>query len=112
MAPLGRATELKRRIIFRALRSRFFFIVALLTAVPTFLEATGATWKAARGNPQVGPFLLWAVAIAAWILFTFTVHSEHWSLQRRSGRKQTLRRVHRKTSDEPDHVPTTSDGDA
>jgi cobalamin biosynthesis protein CobD/CbiB len=99
LAPVGRVTEIKRRLIFRALRSRFFFIVASLTAIPTFLQAAGATWKATHGNPEAGPVLLWIAAIAAWVLFALTVLSEHWSLQRRSERKQSMRFFRREVNE-------------
>lgn len=91
LSPIGHVVEIKRRIVFRALRSRLFFIVALLISIPVLSQAVGATWKAERGNPEVGPTLLWAVAIAYWVLFCLTFVFEHWHLRRSADRKQTLR---------------------
>jgi hypothetical protein len=91
VAPIGHATDIKRRLVFRALRSRLFFIVALLITIPTFIQAVGATWKAERGNPEVGPALLWTVAIVYWVLFALTFVLEHWRLRRRADRTELAR---------------------
>jgi sterol desaturase/sphingolipid hydroxylase (fatty acid hydroxylase superfamily) len=91
LAPIGRASEMKRRLLFRAVRSRFFFLVALLTALPLLVQALAATWKAVHPKPEVGPVLLWATAVAAWILFLLTLLSEHWRLSRKSERNQRVR---------------------
>lgn len=60
-APVGHVAEFKRRLVFRALRSRLLFIVALLLSIPTFFRALGATWKAGSGKVDPTPELMWFV---------------------------------------------------
>jgi hypothetical protein len=94
LAPVGHVAEIKRRLVFRALRSRLLFIVALLISIPTFFPALGATWKAGSGKVDATPELMWFVAIGYWILFALTCAHEYWYLQQRARRKQSPR-LHR-----------------
>lgn len=103
LAPIGKATEIKRRLIFRALRSRFFFFVAFLTAIPTLLPAVGATAKAVHPKGDVSIGLLWALAIVSWVLFVLTVISEHWRLQRSAKRKSEVSAARSKLSKSSDN---------
>ena len=88
LRPIGRATELKRRLIFRALRSRLFLIIAILTSIPAILSAASATWKAQLGNADAGPMWMWVAALSFWLIFVMTVALEHWYLEQRAKRKR------------------------
>lgn len=94
LAPVGHVADIKRRLVFRALRSRLLFIVALLISVPTIFPALGAMWKAGSGKMDAAPALMWSVAIGYWILFALTCAHEYWFLRQRAGRKQSTR-LHR-----------------
>lgn len=91
LVPVGRVQAVKRRLIFRALRSRFFFIVAGITALPILGEAMGATISAVRPIAGTSPFLLWVLVAITWTLFILTLLHEKWRLQRRSDRADSLR---------------------
>lgn len=97
LAPVGAARDVQRRLIFRALRSRFFAVVAAVTAMPVFGEAVGATVGAIRRKNDVTPWLLWAVAAATWVLFILTVLVSWWRFKRRSERAERVRNSKKKT---------------
>lgn len=87
-------------------------IVAAVTAIPTLFQAAGATWKATHPKPDATPVLLWTLVILTWILFVLTVLLEHWSLERRFERKQSLKSLRRAESDAIRRKTTPTDDTA
>lgn len=84
MQPVRAAKNVKQRLLFRALRSRFFLLVAVLSAMPLLFSSSVATYKAAH-SPVAGTslWLPWAVAASSWALFLLTVAHQHWRIRRR-----------------------------
>jgi ABC-type siderophore export system fused ATPase/permease subunit len=80
MTPVRAARRTKQRLVFRALRSRLFLVVALASALPILITALAATYNAAHERAATTTILvlLWAVAILTWALFFVTVAYHHW----------------------------------
>ena len=91
LAPVWQVADIKRRLVFRALRSRLLFIVALLISIPAIIPAFGAMWKAGSGKVDSSPAFMWSVAIGYWIIFALTCVNEYWYLRKRAGRKESMR---------------------
>ena len=84
MQPVRAVKNTRQRLIFRALRSRFFLLVAVLSAMPILFGSLTATYKAAHSTlAGTSLWLLWAVAASSWLLFLLTVADQHWRMQRR-----------------------------
>jgi hypothetical protein len=90
MQPVRAVKNTKQRLLFRALRSRFFLLVAVLSAMPILFGSFIATYKAAH-NPLAGTslLLLWATATSSWFLFLLTVGHQHWRMQQRKRNGQS-----------------------
>jgi len=94
LAPVWQVADIKRRFVFRALRSRLLFVVALFISIPATFPAFGAMWTAGSGKVAATPAFMWFVAIGYWIIFALTCVHEYWYLRQRAGRKQSVR-LHR-----------------
>lgn len=82
MKPVVKVKAEKQRLISLALRSRFFLLVAVVTAAPILAEAVGATFAVIRPTGKVTPWLLWPIAILSWVLFILTAVGEHGRLKK------------------------------
>lgn len=89
MQPVRAAKDTKQRLLFRALRSRFFLLVAVLSAVPVLASSLAATYKATH-SPDEGFswWLAWVVAALSWGLFLLTVAYEYRRLTRKKRNDQ------------------------
>lgn len=89
MRPVVATQQAKQRFFGYALRSRFFLLVAVLSALPLLVGALAATYKAAQ-PPAEGAsiWLLWALAAAAWGLFILTAAYHHWRIVREHGNSE------------------------
>jgi len=88
--PVVAAKRMNRRFFIQALRSRFFLLCAILTALPLLLSASAMTWKAEKDwltTSEIG-WLLWLNAILSWVLFILTAAFNHRKLTRRARRNQ------------------------
>lgn len=69
MTPVIAATDIKRRVIFRLLRSRFFLLVAAATTIPALATAIGTSVKIKHPPPGGGLWLLWILATLQWVYY-------------------------------------------
>lgn len=89
MTPMVAARRLSRRFFVQLLRSRFFLLCAVLTALPFLFNASAVTWKAEQSWLQKSEvnWLLWANAFLTWVLFLLTASYNYWKLKRGERRK-------------------------
>lgn len=85
--PMVAANSVKRGLIFRVLRSRLIWLVALLTAVPQLSAAIGYTWKATHPTEERTLWLLWALVVLGWIYFILVLFVGWRDLHERLGGK-------------------------
>ncbi|MCY1273485.1 hypothetical protein D9M68_101340 [compost metagenome] len=67
--PALKVKSTKRTVIRSLIRSRLFFIVALLTALSELSSAAGALWKATHPKGDVQEWMLWALVVLSWLYF-------------------------------------------
>lgn len=85
MQPIIMTKKVHQRLLFRALRSRFFLFVAALTALPLLIPALSYSTKLVRPPPDENRSLVWVVAVLSWLLFLLTVVSQWLELKCRLG---------------------------
>ena len=86
MQPVVGIRRAGRRLVVQAIRSRFFLLVAIVSAAPLVIASVGYTYKAATLHEYgFSLWLSWAVAVATWVLFLLTVFVRHQRLRQNAG---------------------------
>lgn len=85
MQPIVMTKKVHQRLLFRALRSRFFLLVAALTALPLLIPALSYSTKLINPPSDVNRLLVWVVSVLSWLLFLLTVVSQWLELKCRLG---------------------------